>query len=357
MGNLFCPPPPSPNYANPLLDAGSARDRALRVAAAQQAAEARDSNTTLQSKLPAPATTTGTTTTSDRDRTGSAKPRRPHPMEKDRGRRRYDPLRFTFKPEDNTLRPRKKHQKHTKQYRIFRTLRATLGSCTVDMREVVKLPSGVTLNEWVAVHLIDFYNDISLLFGSIGDVCTKKSCPVMRAGHKYTYLWADGVFVVEPIKLSAPKYVDHLMEWVDAQISDERLFPSEHGAGPVLYPPNFLPQARHMLKRLFRVYAHMYHDHFDVFVALTAELHLNACFKRFAFFVREFGLVKEKELAPLRALIDEMLMEEDARSEAREARAAVRQKQLDALENDEREDDDNERRVFPAPLMDDIDDR
>ena len=62
-----------------------------------------------------------------------------------------------------------------------------------------------------------------------------------------------------------------------------------------------------IFKRLFRVYAHMYHSHFKVFVDLTAEVHLNTCFKRFVFFILEFDLVQNKELAPLRDLIDSLL--------------------------------------------------
>ena len=45
--------------------------------------------------------------------------------------------------------------------------------------------------------------------------------------------------------------------------------------------------AKTIFKRLFRVYAHMYHSHFRVFTALGCEAHLNICFKRFAFFVIE----------------------------------------------------------------------
>ena len=216
---------------------------------------------------------------------------------------------FTF-DKTKTLRPKKRHKRGTKRYELHQTIRATLGSRHVDMLEVVKLPDGVTKPEWVAVHVIDFYNEICLLYGTIGDVCTGGSCPVMSAGRKYTYLWADGVTVKTPIKVPAPEYVDYLMEWVDAQISNERLFPVTDGAvgnSGAQYPTNFMSHMKVIFKRLFRVYAHMYHSHFKVFVDLTAEVHLNTCFKRFVFFILEFELVQDKELAPLRDLIDSLL--------------------------------------------------
>jgi hypothetical protein len=37
-------------------------------------------------------------------------------------------------------------------------------------------------------------------------------------------------------------------------------------------------------KRLFRVYAHIYHSHFKHVCALDEEAHLNTCFKHFIFF-------------------------------------------------------------------------
>ena len=51
------------------------------------------------------------------------------------------------------------------------------------------------------------------------------------------------------------------MTWVQSQLDDETLFPSKIG---VPFPKNFLSIAKTILKRLFRVYAHIYHSHFSV---------------------------------------------------------------------------------------------
>lgn len=73
----------------------------------------------------------------------------------------------------------------------------------------------------------------------------------------------------------------------------------------VLFPKNFLSMIKTIFKRLFRVYAHIYHSHFQVILALGLEYHLNTCFKHFIFFIDEFELVEEKELAPLSELIQQ----------------------------------------------------
>ena len=35
---------------------------------------------------------------------------------------------------------------------------------------------------------------------------------------QYEYLWADGVRVKTPVKLSAPDYINALFDWVEAQV-------------------------------------------------------------------------------------------------------------------------------------------
>lgn len=79
------------------------------------------------------------------------------------------------------------------------------------------------------VPAVDFFNQINMLYGTITEFCTEESCPIMSAGPKYEYHWADGLTVKKPIKCSAPKYIDYLMTWVQDQLDDETLFPSKIG--------------------------------------------------------------------------------------------------------------------------------
>lgn len=133
------------------------------------------------------------------------------------------------------------------------------------------------------ISAVDFFNQINMLYGTITEFCTEESCSIMSAGPKYEYHWADGLTVKKPIKCSAPKYIDYLMTWVQDQLDDETLFPSKIG---VPFPKNFLSIAKTILKRLFRVYAHIYHTHFDSIVSLGEEAHLNTSFKHFIYFVQ-----------------------------------------------------------------------
>lgn len=178
------------------------------------------------------------------------------------------------------------------------------------MKAAVALPRGEDLHEWLAVNTVDFYNEISMLYGVITEFCTDTICPVMCAGPKYEYMWADGVRYKKPIRVSAPRYVELLMAWVEEQINDPRIFPTEAGS---TFPRNFQQIIKTIFKRLFRVYGHIYHSHIQKVVQLEFEAHLNTCFKHFMYFVEEFNLIDRREQVPLAETIHVMMERDKAR--------------------------------------------
>ena len=122
---------------------------------------------------------------------------------------------------------------------------------------------------------------------------------------RYEYHWQDGVTYKKPTKLSAPgklsgflsawplrscrvsEYVDALMNWVQGMLDDEKIFPSKIG---VPFPPNFLATIKSIVRRLFRVYAHLYNHHFAQLCALSIEAHINTSYRHFLLLVNEVGL-------------------------------------------------------------------
>lgn len=86
-------------------------------------------------------------------------------------------------------------------------LSAHLVVCSGDMKMAVAVPEYEELNEWLATNstsydhidryskpfvnvsdfslAIDFFNEISLLYGTISRFCTVENCPKMSAGPKY----------------------------------------------------------------------------------------------------------------------------------------------------------------------------
>jgi len=200
----------------------------------------------------------------------------------------------------------KQAQPGTRRYQLHMHAQATLGAGR--LLDAVKLPPGEDEYDWLAVNVTDFFNEVSLLYGVLADVCTPTCCPTMSAGPRFEYKWADGVRVKKPIRCNAPKYIDYMMSWAQTTLDDETIFPVRVGEP---FPPNIRQVVRTIFKRLFRVYAHMYVIHFVSMQEMGAEPHLNTCFRHFMLFVREFDLIEEAELAPLRELIDKVFARDE----------------------------------------------
>lgn len=141
-----------------------------------------------------------------------------------------------------------------------------------------------------------------MCYDMFSQFCTKTSCPVMNAGPKYEYKWADRVKVKKPISCSAPEYVDYLLNWIQDLTDNEDIFPQENGKD---FPKNFSTVVKDIFRRLFRVYAHLYYEHSKQIEQDKAQAHLNTSLRHFIFFVEEFDLIEKKQLEPLASLIQE----------------------------------------------------
>ncbi|KAG4079838.1 hypothetical protein HA402_014969 [Bradysia odoriphaga] len=200
-----------------------------------------------------------------------------------------------FFQKGKTFRPKKRFTQGTIRYSLHKQAQASLQS-GINLRQVVKLPPGENLNDWIAVHVVDFFNRINLIYGTVSEYCNATTCPTMSGGPRYEYLWADGDHYKKPTKLPAPKYIELLMDWTEAQINNESVFPV---STDVPFPKSFVSLCRKILTRLFRVFVHVYIHHFDRIVSIGAEAHVNTCYKHFYYFVQEIELVSPKELEPL----------------------------------------------------------
>lgn len=140
----------------------------------------------------------------------------------------------------------------------------------------------------------------------------------------------------KPTALPAPAYVDALMNWVQSILDDEATFPSKIGRfflscllgqdsqsdrflcmslelPGVPFPKSFRSICQTILRRLFRVYGHIYASHFDQICALGIEgmlsvnhhvlcsmlaerslfdiAHLNTNYRHFLLFVTEVRVI------------------------------------------------------------------
>jgi len=196
---------------------------------------------------------------------------------------------------DRTFRPKKKFDPGTTKFELHKKAQASLRS-GLDLKAIVLLPAGEEKNDWLAVHVVDFFNRINLIYGTVLEFCTAESCPMMSGGPRYEYRWQDDEKYRKPTNLPAFQYVKELMNWIEKQVNDEAIFPTKVG---VPFPPKFENICSKILTRLHRVFIHVYIHHFDRVQSMGAEAHINACYKHFFYFVRHFNMVGNRELEPL----------------------------------------------------------
>lgn len=108
------------------------------------------------------------------------------------------------------------------------------------------------------------------------------------------------------LRLSATQHIDLCTTWIQSQLDDEQVFPTRSGQE---FPVDFVTTIRTMFRHLFRIFAHLYHAHYQQVLHLEQERHLNTLFAHFICFGREFDLLDKKETGCLQELTDRLLDE------------------------------------------------
>ncbi|KAH8093559.1 hypothetical protein JL720_4697 [Aureococcus anophagefferens] len=182
----------------------------------------------------------------------------------------------------------------------------------------IAAPAGCDEDLWVDIHVVDFCNEVGVLWRKVDDRCAAKCGDApMRAGNR-VYDWCDG----EPVSARAfaraaqesdiPNFKGsdlgrlraRTFEAAVEMTSDAAVFPPlEHAA----YPAAFRPAAKALCGRLCAIYAHMYHRHFANFVETHSHVAVNAFFKRFVVFSLRHDLIGPADLEPVAELVQNLL--------------------------------------------------
>ena len=163
---------------------------------------------------------------------------------------------------------------------------------------IVVLPKYIEHGEWLALNVFEFFTYLNNFYSVVTESCTSFTCPSMSAGQGLDYTWLDQNR--KQMRLPAPQYIDYVLAWINNRINEEALFPTKIGSA---FGTQFLATVKAIYKQMFRIFAHIYHAHFDVIVNLSLEGHWNSFFQHFISFGREFELLDGRDIEPLKDLI------------------------------------------------------
>ncbi|KAJ8023864.1 MOB kinase activator 2 [Holothuria leucospilota] len=170
----------------------------------------------------------------------------------------------------------------------------------LDIREIVRLPTGFEYNEWIGSTTLSFFNNINILYSVlVNDYCNNESCPSMSAPNNVQYTWQDEKG--KKAKCTAPQYIEYAMSYAERQFKDENVFPTKYGQ---VFPADFQSIIQRINRYFFHLLAHIYHSHFLHLLQFELHCHLNSIFCHYVHFLQEFDMLDPKDTYVLEDLIE-----------------------------------------------------
>ena len=175
-----------------------------------------------------------------------------------------------------------------------------------NIQETVPAPMGVDINEWLATNTLSFFTHISLIYDSLNEYCTPSTCTNnVSHGAPMNFTWVDDRG--KKVRLSAPRYIEHVIVQIEKYVTDETIFPTKYD---MTFPANFLTVVRKIFRMLFHILVHMYQSHYQHVQELDHLAILNTVFIHFMYFHIEHDLLEPKEIqnCPLEDLIKSLCL-------------------------------------------------
>ncbi|XP_004342599.1 preimplantation protein 3 [Capsaspora owczarzaki ATCC 30864] len=154
-----------------------------------------------------------------------------------------------------------------------------------EIELLLALPELQDADVWQYEHLRQFCLELNALVLLIQDTCTPGSCPQMKATDDLLYLCAAHK---QPLECSAIDYIVHTLDSIAAQLNSNKFFPSR-----VTIQKTSVKHFQAIARRLYRIFAHTYFHHRQVYDKFEEQTQLTSRFVKFA---KQYDLVPESSM-------------------------------------------------------------
>eukprot|EP00123_Amoebidium_parasiticum_P017294 comp23790_c0_seq1/m.41299 comp23790_c0_seq1/g.41299 ORF comp23790_c0_seq1/g.41299 comp23790_c0_seq1/m.41299 type:complete len:204 (-) comp23790_c0_seq1:556-1167(-) len=151
-----------------------------------------------------------------------------------------------------------------------------------DLAAILAMPDDQDSAVWQYEHLRQITQDLNGLAVLMLEHCT---CTVMKATDDFTFLCSAHK---QPLDCNGVDYVLHLLDNTAALFNNPKQFPSR-----VAIPAASVKHFSAVTRRLYRIFAHAYFHHREIYDNFESETSLCA---RFTKFVRDYQLMPDKLL-------------------------------------------------------------
>mmetsp|Transcript_7397 Transcript_7397/g.9692 ORF Transcript_7397/g.9692 Transcript_7397/m.9692 type:complete len:239 (+) Transcript_7397:241-957(+) len=167
-------------------------------------------------------------------------------------------------------------------------------------------PPNDTESGWISANTVEFFNEVTTLYGlCIDDVNRKSFQPGEGFPKSMLYTWDRKVEtnLKDFSFLTGPQYLALTFSWIESLMRDESLFPQDN-ENPNIFSPDFSCVIKDVYKELLRSYSILYQLYDECIVdhpsshasenTIEAHKELNRCFKHFIYFALEWNLIDFK---------------------------------------------------------------
>ena len=126
-----------------------------------------------------------------------------------------------------------------------------------DIQKIITLPAEVDIGNWKYEHLRQFLLETNLLIVQLQGICTKQTCPKMKATDDWLYLCAVHK---ETLECSAIDYMIHNLDQMTSILNNSKLFSNR-----LQIKSSSLKNFDSIVRRLYRFFSHTYFHHKDIF--------------------------------------------------------------------------------------------
>ncbi|KAM3726856.1 MOB kinase activator-like [Dirofilaria immitis] len=162
------------------------------------------------------------------------------------------------------------------------------------IRRLSKLPQGMDKNEWLATHTLSLFENVNALCGTISEVCTPVSCPIMSYPGVPKAHWVDERRKHHPY--SAMQYIDCVLSFCEKSAKDERLYPTKYGSA---FSNNFENHCRRLIRLLWHSCGHLYTNHWEQLATLNLRSQYGLVVAHMYSIAKMYDLLESKELSAL----------------------------------------------------------
>ena len=163
-----------------------------------------------------------------------------------------------------------------------------------NLRTAVEAPDGITENSFLATNLVDFFNELGVLYGACQEDAARFTKPGEGFPLGFQFLWSPSGLKDDAKPVSSPQYVAAAFGYVSHICQDESIMPADDES----FPPDFkVKHVKRCFQLFYRIFAIIILVHGPFLQAKFPELFAQAqrVFKHFCFFDLHWSVLDPSE--------------------------------------------------------------